>query len=393
MLKSHLKINYDDEQEEEEPDEYTVVPKPKEEKPEKKKRTHRKRAEGDNVPNNVEESEEEEEEEVEPVKKEEIPPRQLYKSEIGDRCSMLGKTAEGDGYTYLKCTLTGMKMTNIRAIRRYRHLMFLDVSNNCLDLDALQVIAELPYLILIHADNNKLTSAAIKPMKYLQCIILNNNQITSVHDVFQEELSTLELGFNQIETVAFDNRMHKIKVLDFRNNLIADISNFNFPLLDSLYLGGNKLTTLVGLEKLTNLRILHVRNNPIKLLNGFDEALTKLIYINLRNCKVGTMIQIKKLRVLKGIETLVLKGCPVMGGTGEEETEVKGEEDDPQLRVEILAALPRLKRLNKYIVTDEEREEAKTLMQQWIDEGENDEEEIEPEEIMGEEEQRQTDEL
>lgn len=200
-------------------------------------------------------------------------------------------------YTYLKCTINGLKLTSIRAVKRYKNLMFLDVSDNLLELDALQVITELPYLILIHADNNKLYSAAIKPMKYLQCIIVNNNQLKSVNDVYQKELSTLEAGSNQIETVAFYNRMDKLKVLDFRYNIIKDISNFNFPLLDSLYLAGNKLKTLVGLENLVNLRILHVRNNPIKLLNGFDEALTKLSYVNLRSCKVGTLIQVKKLRV------------------------------------------------------------------------------------------------
>lgn len=59
--------------------------------------------------------------------------------------------------------------------------------------------------------------------------------------------------------------------------------------------------------------------------------------------------------MLQSLETLVVKGCPVMGGTGDQETEVKDEEDDSQLRVEIVAALPRIKRLNKYIVTDEER--------------------------------------
>lgn len=59
--------------------------------------------------------------------------------------------------------------------------------------------------------------------------------------------------------------------------------------------------------------------------------------------------------MLKGLETLILKNCPYMGGTGDEETDVKGEEDDPQQRIEILAALPRVRRLNKLIVTDEER--------------------------------------
>ncbi|XP_047021010.1 leucine-rich repeat-containing protein 23-like [Helicoverpa zea] len=332
--------------------------------------------------------EEEQEQEVDVVEETEIPERSLNKSEISVRLSLLGKTAEGDGYTYLKCKITGLKMTRIDAIKGYRHLMFLDVSNNYLDINALQIITELPYLILIQADGNRLTSAGLKQMKYLQCIICNNNQITSVNDVFQEQLSTLELADNKITSVDFATKMPTLRVLDFRFNQIKDISNFNFPNLDSLYLAGNKITTLAGLETCVNLRILHVRNNPIKLLNGFDEAHTKLQYINLRNCKVGTLRQIKKLRVLTALETLTLKGCPYFGGTGgedDDDKDAKDEEDDPQLRVEVLAVLPRLKRLNKDMITPEERQECKELIATWAEEGEKEEEEeIEDEQMMEE---------
>lgn len=44
-----------------------------------------------------------------------------------------------------------------------------------------------------------------------------------------------------------------------------------------------------------------------------------------------------------------------MGGAGDEDPENKDEEDDPQIRVELLATMPRLKRINKDIVTPEER--------------------------------------
>ncbi|KOB70007.1 putative axonemal leucine-rich repeat protein [Operophtera brumata] len=297
--------------------------------------------------------------------------RKLSKSDISVRLSLLGKTADGDGYTYLKATCTGMSLTDIGAIKSFKHLQFVDVSNNFLDLDSLQPVTELPYLVLIHADKNLLNSVALKKTKYLQVMIMNNNNLKSVHDLFQPQLSTLEVGYNKINKVYFVNRMPTLKCLDFRYNLIQDISDFDFPNLDSLYLAGNKIKSLVGLEKLTNLRILHVRYNPIRLLDGFDEGHTKLQYINLRNCKV-----------LTALETLVLKGCPYMGGTGEEEA---GTEEEPaDLRVEVLAALPRLKRINKSVVSPEERTEAKDLMMQWLEEGENDEEEIVEEEMHAE---------
>ncbi|XP_030035386.1 leucine-rich repeat-containing protein 23-like [Manduca sexta] len=308
------------------------------------------------------------------------PERKLNKSEVSIRLSMLGKTAEGDGYTYLKATLTDMKLTDITAIKSFKHLQFLNVSNNFLDLEALQVITQLQFLILIQADKNNLYSVALKKMKYMQVMIMNNNNVSSVHDVFQPELSTLELAYNKIQKVRFDSKMSNIKCLDFRYNIIDDIGDINFPNLDSLYLAGNKITSLVGIEKLVNLRILHVRYNPIRTLNGFVPELKKLQYINLRNCKIASLKQVKKLKVLKALDTLIIKGCPYMGGTGEETAEVGAEEEDPELRLEVLASLPRLKRLNKNVVSPEEKNEAKELMKQWLEEGFKDEEDVEEEE-------------
>ncbi|XP_061711928.1 leucine-rich repeat-containing protein 23-like isoform X1 [Cydia pomonella] len=310
--------------------------------------------------------------------------RRLNRSEVSVRMSLLGKTAEGDGYTYLKATITNLNLTEISAIKSFQHLQFLDVSNNHLQTKALEVIKDLPFLVLIQADRNLLTSAALPRMKYLQVMIMNGNYLKSVHDVYQPELSTLEAADNKIDKIHFVNRMPTIRCLDFRHNLIQDISNLNFPNLDSLYLAGNKITSLVGVENLANLRILHVRGNPIKLLTGFSEANEKLEYINLRACKVRTLIQVKKLKVLPNLQTLIMKGCPFMGGTGDDDA--GGEEDDAGIRVEILATLPRLKRINKGVVTPEERTEAKDLMVQWLEEGKEDEEEL-PEEANEEHEE------
>ncbi|XP_050663754.1 leucine-rich repeat-containing protein 23-like [Leptidea sinapis] len=319
---------------------------------------------------------------IESPKKSEIelkPERKLHSAEICSRLSVLGRTAEGDGYAYLKVNCNGMNLTDVGALRSFKHLQYVDVSNNNLDLKSLQVLTELPYLLLIHADKNNIHSAALNKMKYLQVIIFNHNQIPSVHDVFQPELSTLEVGYNKIQRINFENTMPTLKCLDFRYNFINDISNLDFPNLDSLYLAGNKITSLVGIERLHNLRILHVRNNPIKHLNGFEPELSKLQYVNLRNSKVATLKQVKKLRVLPALETLILKGCPYLGGTGTESPETAAEEEDPELRIEVLAALPKLKRFNKGVVAPEERKEANELMKQWLEEGEMDIEEIDEE--------------
>lgn len=190
-----------------------------------------------------------------------------------------------------------MGLTHIDAIKSFKQLQFVDVSSNRLEINELQVVTELPYLVLLHADKNRLNSAALKKMKYFQVLIMNNNQIDTVQDIFQPEMSTIELGFNKIQKIQFDNRMPEMKVLDFRNNMISSIAGIDFPKLDSLYLANNKITSLVGLERLVSLRILHVRHNPLKVLDGFHPNLTKLSYVNLRCCRISTLRQVKKLRV------------------------------------------------------------------------------------------------
>lgn len=190
-----------------------------------------------------------------------------------------------------------MKLTNIEAITCFKHLQFVDVSNNYLNIQRLQPVTELPFLILLQADNNELSTAALKKCKYLQVLILNHNQLTTVKHVYQPQLSTLEVGYNQINEIVI-NKMPHLRCIDFRYNVIRELPlAMDFPKLDSLYLAGNKINSLVGIETLTNLRILHVRNNPIKYLNGFVPELVKLQYLNLRNCKVATLRQVKKLRV------------------------------------------------------------------------------------------------
>ncbi|XP_011564278.3 leucine-rich repeat-containing protein 23 [Plutella xylostella] len=306
--------------------------------------------------------------------------RKLFKSEVSVRLSMIGKTAEGDGYTYVKAICTNMGLTNIDAMLSFKHLQYIDVSHNKLTLVNLQVLTKLPYVLFLQADDNKLDSAALNPMEYLQVIVMNYNKITSVSDVYQPELSTLELGHNKIDEVKFERKLTKLRCLDLRYNNIKVMSDIcDLQCLDSLYLAGNKVKSLAGLDKLENLRILHLRFNPLKKLNGLNKNNRKLQYINLRSCMVGTLKQIKKLKVLPALDTLVLKGTPYFGGTGED---IKGgdddeEEEDPDLRIEVLAAVPRLKKLNKTDFTDEERAEAKELIAQWIEEGEKEDEEEE----------------
>lgn len=210
-------------------------------------------------------------------------------------------------YAYLKASCVSMSLKNIEAITYFKHLQFVDISDNSLTIEAMQCLAKLPYLLLIHADRNNAVSAVFKRMKYLQVIIMNNNKITDVFEVYQPRLSTLELGHNKIKTLEFRDKMQTLKCLDLRSNLLKDIKQLDLPNLDSLYLASNKIKSLEGIDRLVNLRILHLRDNPIKNLNGFGATNEKLKYINLRKCKIRSLTQIRKLMVRVSIFLIVAR--------------------------------------------------------------------------------------
>lgn len=58
----------------------------------------------------------------------------------------------------------------------------MDVGGNFLDLDALQVLTELPYLILLRAERNIVESAALNPAPFLQ-VLTNKNFLKVIKTV------------------------------------------------------------------------------------------------------------------------------------------------------------------------------------------------------------------
>lgn len=103
-----------------------------------------------------------------------------------------------------------------------------------------------------------------------------------------------------------------------------------------------------------NLRTLHLRNNRLTNLDGFTEQCRSLNYLNLRDNELARISELRKLGCLPNLETLVVLGNPLLKEElGEEE------EEEKEYRQIVLTMLPKLKRLDKDPVLDQERNEAK----------------------------------
>ncbi|CAG9766660.1 unnamed protein product [Ceutorhynchus assimilis] len=295
------------------------------------------------------------------------------------RClGLLGKDESGVRYAYLSIKAVDRKLTEVSTILNFKHVLFLDLSGNLLNLEALQVLAQMPFLLWLTANRNRVESGALQEMPYLQVLCLSANKIEETCDIAQPMLEKLELEYNQIFTVQFaGDKLPNLKTLDLKGNHLMDLSGTYPKSLEHLYLAKNKITKLQDLAltpNFSNLTVLFLRDNKIRKLNGFTKYLTKLTYLNLRGNSITKMRQFRKLDCLPNLETLIYTENPVDKKKGEER---RGEDDDEDLeeefgedgpikkqdpwdpvRIGVLVLLPKLKRINKIPVSLEERDEA-----------------------------------
>lgn len=104
-----------------------------------------------------------------------------------------------------------------------------------------------------------------------------------------------------------------------------------------------------------NLTTLHLRNNRLANLDGFTEQCRRLNYVNLRDNELSSISELRKLDCLPNLETLIALGNPFL-------TKEAEEKEKKEYRQIILTMLPKLKRIDKNPVLDQERKEAKALL-------------------------------
>ncbi|CAH1967970.1 unnamed protein product [Acanthoscelides obtectus] len=308
--------------------------------------------------------------------------------EEASRClNTLGKDESGVRYAYLMLSATERKLTDISTVANFKHLLFIDVSGNYLNTEAMYVLTQVPFLLYLRAERNVLESAGFRIAPYLQVLILNMNQITETCDINQPMLELLELGENLIYTAQFDPEgLPNLKELSLHNNHLIDTSGVFPTSLEKLYLNKNKIMKInSNFPKLPNLTVLNLRDNGIRKLGGLSENLPNLVYLNVRCNKITKVRQFRKISPLSKLETLILLENPLYEGKKaqpqdeedeDQETTITSTEPDTEntadfegsdvdttvksdpFKIHLLVLLPSLKRINKEFVTLNERDMA-----------------------------------
>nr|XP_020472226.1 leucine-rich repeat-containing protein 23 [Monopterus albus] len=272
----------------------------------------------------------------------------LTQETISQGLSLLCRTGNGMGHAFIKLNLNNKGLHDIAAISSYIHLRFLDVSNN--HLTDLSPLASLTQLLWLKVDKNALSCFRGQPfahLSYLQWLSVAANRLTDLEGLVGPALESLSLSGNSIKRVSGlqSGCFANLVTLELRGNQLDTIDSINLPNLQQLYLAQNIIKHLEGLEKFERLTTLHLRDNQLDTLGGLNPKMKCLQYLNVRGNTILEVSALQQLRVVsKTLRTLVLSENPLVETT------------DYRLSVLILA--PELERIDKELVSPEERAEA-----------------------------------
>jgi len=295
-----------------------------------------------------------------------VPERALETGDMPNCLSLLCKTDSGLAHAYVKLDAKQMKLTNVEALQAYEHLRYVNLSQNF--LENISTLNKLRSLLWLKINQNRLESARLEKLPYLQVVDFSGNKIRNVLGIEHPHLEQLNLNHNDIPSLEGlePKDLPNLISLQLRSNQLSSTSGVeNFKNLKHLFIAANRITSLEGISTLESLEILHIRDNQIQSFgeNFVDGCLKNLRYINLRANNVDKMEEVKKLSILPKLTELVLTDNPLV------------EEED--YRLEVLCRVRRLDRLDKDPFDEDEREQAQEKYEEMMDAAAN---VVEPEE-------------
>uniref|UniRef100_A0A8C6ITY9 Leucine-rich repeat-containing protein 23 n=1 Tax=Melopsittacus undulatus TaxID=13146 RepID=A0A8C6ITY9_MELUD len=263
--------------------------------------------------------------------------------------SLLCKTGNGLAHAYVKFEAKSKDLTDISLLESFIHLRYVDLSEN--KLQDLAPLSSLTHLLWLKVDGNLLSSACMQELPYLQVISFARNHIKDMEGITHPRLANLSMKENKIQSALSLShaQLFSLQILELRGNKLKSTEGLSLPKLKTLYLAQNTISSLEGLEGLEQLTTLHLRDNQLETLDGFSSSMKCLQYLNLRNNRISSIQEVAKLQFLPMLQTLVLLDNPCS--------------EETSYRLEVLALLPHLQRLDKDVVQQEERAEAKEIRQ------------------------------
>ncbi|KAI8930289.1 hypothetical protein BC831DRAFT_440006 [Entophlyctis helioformis] len=268
---------------------------------------------------------------------------------ISKSLSLIARTGTGLSHAYTRLEIHGKGITNLEAIDKFPHLRYVDCSDNA--LLTIEALASLEFLLSVNVQGNQLRDIppVLDKKKYLQHINVAKNQLQEFKIQSWPIASFVNLNDNQLKDLVLED-FPELMHLEARANKLKDTGRLNTPKIQRLYLGGNEVASLTNLDTIPTLQLLHLRANKIESLDGLSSKLTSLTYLNLRSNKVATLAEVDKLKVLPALRILILAENPV--------------DQVENYRLEVVMRLGKLERLDKEMISPEEREDANAALEE-----------------------------
>uniref|UniRef100_A0A8D2IZ57 Leucine-rich repeat-containing protein 23 n=1 Tax=Varanus komodoensis TaxID=61221 RepID=A0A8D2IZ57_VARKO len=150
---------------------------------------------------------------------------------LKESLSLLCKTGNGLAHAFVK-----LELTDIAIIQSFIHLRYVDLSDNL--LRDLSPLACLTHLLWLKVDGNRLTSASMDEMPYLQIASFANNHIKDTNGISHPRLTSLNLKGNEIEIITGldPEKLSNLHTLELRGNKLKSTAGLYLPKLKNLYL-------------------------------------------------------------------------------------------------------------------------------------------------------------
>ncbi|TPX59920.1 hypothetical protein PhCBS80983_g02113 [Powellomyces hirtus] len=288
----------------------------------------------------------------------EVADNPLTTGTISSCISLLARTGNGLSHAYTKLTCPSRALTDIIVLSGYPHLRYVDLSNNAIRNVA--PLAGLEFLLSVDLHGNRVEKVGgeLGALKYLQHVDLKANGIRTWEVAGWPLCGVLNLDDNALSGLSlgdFSSLVH----LSVTRNTLEYASPLKTPTLQKLYLSNNPIGKMsnIDLEDKKHLQVLHLRECGLESLAGLagsdGRGLPGLVYLNLRGNNIHSSAEIDHLTHITTLRILVLSDNPVTS--------------HPTYRLEILARLPKLDRLDKDPITDDEREEASAYKIQMVE--------------------------
>jgi len=270
----------------------------------------------------------------------------LSKEMLRQGLSMIGRTVDNFQYAYIRFDGSNKNLSNVDTLAEYLHLRILILSEN--RLRNLLPLCTLKHILVLNAHTNEIESfEEIPTWPYLQALSLMSNRLSSLKGLYANHIVYLQLSFNGFDKLEEFNgsTFYALRTLELRGNQLSSFKSLSIPTLEHLFAAQNNLKEISDLN-CPNLVTLHLRDNEIRKLDQLP-SLPKLKYLNLRSNLVSRFTQTAHLDKAPNLGALILMENPICG------SEV--------YRVEMIAVLPLLTRIDKLLCPEAELIQGRSL--------------------------------